>query len=53
MYNQLKIIIVVIKGKPSGRVCKEDDRISPLATTRADLPEGIVNYVTQGGMGEL
>lgn len=33
---------------------KEDDQEEiPMVPPRADLPEGVVNYVTQGGMNEL
>jgi hypothetical protein len=29
---------------------KEDEEETPIVPPRADLPEGVVNYVTQGGM---
>jgi transcription elongation factor GreB len=32
---------------------KEDDQEETPIVPRADLPEGVVNYVTQGGMDEL
>jgi transcription elongation factor GreB len=32
---------------------KEDDQEETIVPPRADLPEGVVNYVTQGGMDEL
>ncbi|MFB0909480.1 MAG: GreA/GreB family elongation factor [Flavobacterium sp.] len=36
-----------------GFVKEDDQEETPIVPPRADLPEGIVNYVTQGGMGEL
>jgi transcription elongation factor GreB len=36
-----------------GFVKEDDQEETPIVPPRADLPEGIVNYVTQGGMDEL
>jgi transcription elongation factor GreB len=36
-----------------GFVKEDDQEETPIVPPRADLPEGVVNYVTQGGMGEL
>jgi transcription elongation factor GreB len=36
-----------------GFVKEDDQEETPIVPPRADLPEGVVNYVTQGGMDEL
>ena len=36
-----------------GFVNEDDQEEIPLVPPRADLPEGVINYVTQVGMDEL